>query len=93
MRIQLYFVEFFKLNNSCAFTSYHGYLPANMLSMQLPLITSKYGLISSNNNCIPTAIASVLSKVHEYIILERMELFVYTHENQFGLKKQHDTDN
>ena len=40
----------------------------------------------------PIAIASVLSKVLEMIILERIELFVYTHENQFGFKKQHGTD-
>ena len=38
------------------------------------------------------AIASVLAKVLEFIILERIEMFVYTHENQFGFKKQHGTD-
>ena len=69
----------------------HGYLPANMLSVQLvPIIKSKSGLISSQDNYRP--IASVLSKVLEIIILERIEMFVYTHENQFGFKKQHGTD-
>ena len=71
----------------------HGYLPANMLSVQLvPIIKSKSGLISSKDNYRPIAIASVLSKVLEFIILERIEMFVYTHENQFGFKKQHGTD-
>ena len=71
----------------------HGYLPTHMLSVQLvPIIKSKSGLISSKDNYRPIAIASVLSKVLEMIILERVELFVYTHENQFGFKKQHGTD-
>ena len=71
----------------------HGYLPTHMLSVQLvPIIKSKSGLISSNDNYGPIAIASILSKVLELIILERIELFVYTHENQFGFKKQHGTD-
>ena len=47
-----------------------------MLSVQLvPIIKSKYGLISSKDNYRPIAIASVLSKVLEFIILERIELF------------------
>ena len=71
----------------------HGYLPANMLSAQLlPLIKSKSELISSKDNYRTIAIASVLSKVPEFIILERIELFVYTHESHVGLKKQHGTD-
>ena len=42
----------------------HGYLPANMLSVQLvPIIKSKFGLISSKDNYRPIVIASVLSKV------------------------------
>ena len=49
-------------------------------------------LISSKDNYRPMAIASVLSNVLEFIILERIEMFVYTHENQFGFKKQHGTD-
>ena len=66
---------------------------SNMLSVQLvPIIKSKSGLISSKDNYRPIAIASVLSKVLEFIILERIEMFVYTHENQFGFKKQHGTD-
>ena len=64
-----------------------------MLSVQLvPIIKSKSGLISSKDNYRPIAIASVLSKVLEFIILERIELSVYTHDNQFGFKKQHGTD-
>ena len=55
-------------------------------------VISKSGLISSKDNYRPIAIASVLSKVLEFIILERIEMFVYTHENQFGFKKQHGTD-
>ena len=71
----------------------HGYLPANMLSVRLVLIIkSKSELICSKDNYRPIAIASVLSKVLEFMILERIEMFVYTHENQFGFKKQHGTD-
>ena len=79
--LALYFTKMFS----------HGYLPVNMLSVQLvPLIKSKSGLIGSKDNYRPIAIASVLTKV--LIILDRIELFVYTHENQFGFKKQHGTD-
>ena len=47
-----------------------GYLPANMLSVQLvPIIKSKPGLISSKDNYRPIAIASVLSKVIELNLL------------------------
>ena len=71
----------------------HGYLPANMLSVQLvTIIKSKSGLISGKDNYRPIAVASVLSKVLEFIILESIEMCVYTHENQFGFKKQHGTD-
>ena len=35
---------------------------------------------------------SVIAKVFEHIILDRIESFLYTTDNQFGLKAKHDTD-
>ena len=38
------------------------------------------------------ALASVLSKVIEYVILNRIENMLTTNHNQFGFKKHHGTD-
>ncbi|CAL4193970.1 unnamed protein product, partial [Meganyctiphanes norvegica] len=40
----------------------------------------------------PVALASILSKVIEYIILDRIEFQLTTNPNQFGFKRGHGTD-
>lgn len=50
-----------------------GYLPENILHVQLmPIIKSKAGLLNNKDNYRPIAIASVLSKILEFIILDRI---------------------
>jgi hypothetical protein len=71
----------------------HGFLPDDMISVVLvPIIKNKAGNINSKDNYRPIALASVLSKVVENILLVRLEDYLVTHDNQFGFKRKHGTD-
>lgn len=71
----------------------HGTLPSSMLSVLLvPVIKDKTGKISSIENYRPIALASVMSKVLEIILLDRFHQYVTTNDEQFGFKSKHGTD-
>ena len=71
----------------------HGFLPDSMLSVLIvPVIKDKAGNINSKNNYRPIALASIVSKLVEIIMLNRMETHLLTQPNQFGFKKKHGTD-
>ena len=71
----------------------HGFLPDDMMAVALaPVIKSKSGHIMSKDNYRPIALASIVSKVTEKILLNRMYEFLSTCHNQFGFKKKHGTD-
>ena len=71
----------------------HGILPDSILSVALvPIIKDKAGKINSSENYRPIALASILSKVLEKAILNRLEQFLLTADNQFGFKAKHGTD-
>ena len=71
----------------------HGHLPKNMMTVILiPIIKNKAGNINSIDNYRPIALASVLSKVIEIILLSRIESYLVTKPNQFGFKAKHGTD-
>ncbi len=71
----------------------HGTLPSSMLSVLLvPVIKYKTGKISSIENYRPIALASVMSKVLEIILLDRFQQYVITNDEQFGFKSKHGTD-
>lgn len=71
----------------------HCYLPDSLMSVVLvPIIKSKSGSINSKNNYRPIALASVLSKVVEKVLISRFDDHVYTSTNQFGFKRKHGTD-
>ena len=71
----------------------HGFLPDDMMAVALvPVIKSKSGHIMSKDNYRPIALASIVSKVIEKILLNRMYEFLSTCHNQFGFKKKHGTD-
>ena len=77
------------------FTSFnsHGFLPESMLSVMLvPVINDKAGKTSSKDNYRPIALASVISKLVEVIMLDRIEMYMITNPNQFGFKRKHGTD-
>ena len=58
----------------------------------VPVIKSKTGRIMSKDNYRPLALASVVSKVAESIIFNRISCYLDTYPNQFGLKRNHGTD-
>ena len=71
----------------------HGVLPDSMLSVLLvPVIKDKAGKINGIDNYRPIALASILSKVLEKILLDRLERYITTADNQFGFKRKHGTD-
>ena len=71
----------------------HGYIPSMMLDVVLvPIIKDKTGKINSKDNYRPIALASIVSKVLESLLLEKMENFLTTAQNQFGFKKKLGTD-
>ena len=71
----------------------HGFIPDSMIAVLLvPVIKDKTGKITSKDNNRPIALASVMYKVLEMILLARLEVFLLTKDNQFGFKKKHGTD-
>ena len=71
----------------------HGFLPSGLMSVVLvPVIKNKVGNVNSSDNYRPIALASVVSKLVETIILDRIEHLLMTNANQFGFKKHHGTD-
>ena len=71
----------------------HGILPESMLSVLLvPVVKNKTGKITSIDNYRPIALASIMSKIFEGILMDRLKEFTVTTDNQFGFKKKHGTD-
>ena len=71
----------------------HGFLPESMIHNVLVLvIKSKTGRIMSKDNYRPIAHASIVSKVAESIIFNRISCYLDTCPNQFGFKRNHGTD-
>ena len=63
----------------------HGYLPDELMqTIVIPIIKDKKGLMTDKNNYRPIAITTVLSKIIELILLDRLELELKTVSNQFG---------
>ena len=71
----------------------HGVLPNSIMSVLLvPVLKDKAGKLNSIDNYRPIALASILSKVFERILLMKLEMYVLTADNQFGFKRKHGTD-
>ena len=71
----------------------HSYLPPAILdSVIIPLVNNKSMGLSEKNNYRPIVISCIISKVFEYIILHRIEDYLWTTDNQFGFKVHHSTD-
>ena len=70
----------------------HGYMPADMMETTIvPIIKNKCSNLADSNNYRPIAIATIVSKLFESIILYKCEEFLYTCDNQFGFKPKHST--
>ena len=77
---------------SLCFLSY-GHLPPKLIETTIvPIIKNKCGNISSSNNYRPIALATIISKLLESILLMKCEEYLCTSVNQFGFKKAHGTE-
>ena len=71
----------------------HGYLPSQLTEVVLvPILKDKTKLTSDVNNYQPIALATVISKALEHILLKRCEAHLASHYLQFGFKREHSTD-
>ena len=72
----------------------HCYIPQCMInSVIIHLIKNKCGDQTDKNNYYRSiALSSIISKVFEYVIAERLEVYLWTIDNQFGFKSGHSTD-
>ena len=71
----------------------HGFLPQQfMTTMLVPILKNKNGDIASKSNYRPIALSTVASKILEMILVNHIEEYIVTTENQFAYKKGHSTD-
>lgn len=71
----------------------HGYLPAKfMLSAIMPIVKNKTGDTGDKSNYRPIAIVNACSKIFESVLLDLIDDYLFTHDNQFGFKQKHSTD-
>ena len=63
-----------------------------METIIIPIIKNKKGLITDKDNYRPIAITSVVSKILELLLLDRLQFQLETSSNQFGFKSKHGTD-
>ena len=66
----------------------HGYLQPKLIETTIVQIDKKTcGNISSSNNFRPIALATIISKLLESILLMKCEEYLCTSANQFGFKR------
>ena len=71
----------------------HGYLPSDFMKTTIvPILKDKKGLVTDKNNYRPIAVTTVLSKIFELVLLNRLQSKLVTADNQFGFKSGHGTD-
>ena len=71
----------------------HSFIPSQCLqTVIVPIIKSPTGDISNSGNYRPIAIASVVSKLFEHLILLKLKPLLTTSDNQFGFKPLDGTD-
>ena len=71
----------------------HGTLPESMIAVVLvPIVKNKRASICSKSNYRPIALASIVSKIFEKLLYDRISYALTTCSNQFGFKTKHSTD-
>ena len=68
----------------------HGFLPP--VTTIVPIVKNKCGNITGSNNYRPIALAIIVSKLFESVLLLKCEQYVTTSANQFGFKTGRSTD-
>ena len=70
----------------------HGTLPESMISVVLvPIVKNKRASICSKSNYRNIALASIVSKIFEKLLYDRISYALTTCSNQFGFKTKHST--
>ena len=71
----------------------HSYAPDNLINIKISnLIKDQQKSLSDMSNYRPIALASLISKLLECVILQRCENNLKTSDNQFAYKVEHSTD-
>ena len=71
----------------------HGYLPPAMIETTIvPIVKNKSGNLSDSSNYRPIALATIVSKMFESVLLFKCAEYLSTSDNQFGFKSSHSTD-
>ena len=58
----------------------------------VPIIKNKTGDTSDKNNYRPIALVTATSKLFESCLLEILQMYLITHDHQFGFKTKHSAD-
>ena len=58
----------------------------------VPIIKNKTGDTSGKNNYRPIALVTATSKLFEMCLLEILQMYLITHDHQFGFKTKHSAD-
>ena len=71
----------------------HGYLPTALIETTIvPIVKNKSGNLSDSNNYRPIALATIVSKILESVLLIKCGEYLTTCDNQFGFESSHSTD-
>ena len=71
----------------------HGYHPPAIIETTIvPIVNNKCSNITDSNNYRPIALATIVSKLFESVLLIKCEQYLTTSANQFGFKTGHSTD-
>ena len=71
----------------------HGYLPPAMIETTIvPIVKNKSCNLSDSSNYRPIALATIISKLFESVLLLKCAEYLSTSDNQFGFKSCHSTD-
>ena len=90
----IYAGNYDKVNLSILFTSFisHGYIPDGfMKSAIIPLTKKKNGDTNNKNNYHQIALVTAMSEIFEQCLSEKLNDYLTTSDNQFGLKAKHST--
>ena len=65
----------------------HSYLPTALIQTTIvPIVKNKSGNLSDSNNYRPIALATIVSKILEFVILIKCGEYLSSSDNQFGFK-------
>jgi hypothetical protein len=71
----------------------HGHMPQMMMdTVLIPIIKDKKGDVTDRDNYRPVAVACIISKILELILLDRYGEYLQSSHNQFGFKAKLGTD-